>query len=202
MQRSLAYLAALGLAVSLTACDRSGDHGHAHGPDSHTHSTSEQSGTAPSGGTGGGHTHADGSWHAGPHEATPSAGTHIHADGSVHAASEASDDHAVVKIGTVTIGNMDIELAQGHGAIVAGKESHLVVRLPYADNGTTAVRAWIGTEDRTLSFVGRGDFNATSNVYDIHAIAPNPLPADAKWWIEVEKSDGTRVVGSAKPITE
>lgn len=188
MKQSLAYLAALGLAVSLTACDQSGDDGHAHGPDSHTH--------------------ADGTRHAEPPDSQAEAApgdTHTHADGSTHAAhgsSEATDDHAEAEIGTVTIGDMDVELAQGHGTLAAGKESHLVVRLPETDSGETVVRAWIGTEDRTLSFVGRGEYNAANNAYDVHAVAPDPLPADAKWWIEIEKPDGTRVVGSADPITE
>jgi hypothetical protein len=134
---------------------------------------------------------------------------HTHADGSTHADHDDAEDHEgkdhahdEVSLGTITIGDMEVELAQGHGAVEAGKEGHLVVKLPYSDQGATVVRAWIGTEDRTLSFVGKGEYAPSHDDYDIHAMAPDPLPANATWWIEIEKPDGTKVVGSAKPIFE
>lgn len=135
--------------------------------------------------------------------------THPHADGSTHDshADDAMDrdDHAhddEVALDPATIDGMTIELAQGHGAIKAGRESHLVVKLPYNDNGATIVRAWIGIDDRTLSFVGKGEYAPSHDDYDIHAMAPDPLPENTMWWIEIEKPDGTKVVGSAKPIME
>lgn len=138
--------------------------------------------------------------------AAPPTGTHVHEDGSVHtdhgtATSAPHDDaHEEFPIGTVTIAGMQVELAQGHGTVEAGKESHLVVKLPYSDSGQTTVRAWIGTEDRTASYVGKGLYAPAHDDYDIHAMAGDPLPANAMWWIEIEKPDGTRVVGSAKPL--
>ncbi len=117
-----------------------------------------------------------------------------HADGHDHAHGEE------VSIGTATIGDMTVELAQGHGAIAAGKEGHLVVKLPYNDKGATVVRVWIGNSDRTLSYVGKGEYAPSHDDYDAHAIAPDPLPADAMWWIEIQKPDGVKAVGSAKPI--
>lgn len=136
------------------------------------------------------------------------ADTHTHADGSTH--SDHADDshmneghaHEEIALAPATIGDMTIELAQSHGAVKAGQEGHLVVKLPYKDNGATIVRAWIGTEDRTLSFVGRGEYAASHDDYDIHAMAPDPLPANTRWWIEIEKPDGTKVVGSATPIVD
>lgn len=168
----LAMLAALGL--TLAGCGESGD-GHAHGPDTHDHAEDT-------------HTHADGSTHS------------DHADDS-HMGEE---DHAhdETALDPATIGDMTVELAQGHGAVEPGKESHLVVKLPYNDNGATIVRAWIGTEDRTLSYVGKGEYAPSHDDYDIHATAPDPLPENTMWWIEIEKPDGTKVVGSATPIME
>lgn len=64
------------------------------------------------------------------------------------------------------------------------------------------MRAWIGTEDRTLSYVGKGEYAASHDDYDIHAVAPDPLPPGAKWWIEIEKPDGSKGIGSAEPIIE
>ncbi len=110
--------------------------------------------------------------------------------------------HDEVSLGKVAIGDMRVKLAQGHGAVVAGEEGHLVVKLPYSDNGATLVRAWIGTADRTLSSVGKGEYEPSRDNYDAHATAPDPLPADALWWIEVEKPDGTKVVGSAKLLRD
>ena len=95
---------------------------------------------------------------------------------------------------------MEVELAQGHGAVAAGVEGHLVVKLPYTDDGATVVRAWIGTEDRTLSKVGKGDYAPSHDDYDIHADAPDPLPEGVMWWIEVQKPDGTKLVTVHNPI--
>lgn len=115
---------------------------------------------------------------------------------------DAGHAHDEVDIGTVTIGDMKVSLAQGHGKIAAGKEGHLVVKLPYRDDGATIVRAWIGTKDRTLSMVGKGTYAPSHDDYDVHANAPDPLPENTMWWIEIAKPDGTKVVGSAKPILE
>lgn len=118
--------------------------------------------------------------------------------GSTPASAEEAHDHEhdEVALGTFIAGEMEIEAAQGHGNVEAGKEGHLVIKLPYKDDGATVVRAWIGTEDRTLSSVGKGEYAPSHDDYDIHAVAPDPLPADAKWWVEVEKPDGSKTVGS------
>jgi hypothetical protein len=47
-----------------------------------------------------------------------------------------------------------------------------------------------------MSSVGKGQYAPSHDDYDIHAIAPDPLPGDAKWWIEIVKPDGTEAVGS------
>lgn len=136
-----------------------------------------------------------------------SEGAHTHDDGTTHGDhddhadhDEESHAHEETPLGTASIGELQVELAQGHGPVAAGRESHLVVKLPYSDNGQTVVRAWIGTEDRTLSFVGKGEYAPSDDDYDIHAIAPDPLPDNTLWWIEIQKPDGTKIVGSAKPI--
>lgn len=145
----------------LVACGGDADdHGHEHGPDTHTHDD----------------------------------------DGN-----EEADDHEhgeEVDLGTATVGELEVELAQGGGPLVAGEEAHLVVKLPYSDEGSTVVRAWIGTEDRTRSYVGKGEHAPSHDDYDVHATAPDPLPEDARWWIEIERPDGTRELGSAEPLRE
>lgn len=151
------------------------------------------------------HMHEDGTTHAHENgEAHSHDDDQAHDDGPSHDNGHAHEDgegeahdHDEQSLGTFTIGEMEVELAQGHGAVEPGKESHLVVKLPYSDNGATVVRAWIGTEDRTRSFVGKGEYAPAHDDYDIHATAPDPLPENAKWWIEIEKPDGTTAVGSA-----
>ena len=110
--------------------------------------------------------------------------------------------HAEDSLGTVDIGGLAVEFAQGHGGVVAGKESHLVVKLPYSDSGATIVRAWIGTRDRTRSYVGKGEYAPSHDDYDIHATAPSPLPENSMWWVEIEKPDGTKLLGSVEPLVE
>jgi hypothetical protein len=120
---------------------------------------------------------------------------------STEDAHDDSDGHHdnEVPIGTVTIGEHVIELAQGNGAVAAGAEGHLVVKLPFSDDGATIVRAWIGGEDRTFSMVGLGKYAPSHDDYDVRADAPDPLPEDTLWWIELEQPDGTKLVGSATP---
>jgi len=117
------------------------------------------------------------------------------------AAPAAEHAHDEQPLGAATIGDLEVELAQGHGPLVAGEEAHLVVKLPYSDGGATVVRAWIGTQDRTASYVGKGEYARAHDDYDVHATAPDPLPADPLWWIELETPGGTKLLGSAKPIT-
>ena len=104
--------------------------------------------------------------------------------------------HEEVSLGKFDIGGNMLEASQGHGNVEARKEGHLVIKLPYKDEGATVVRAWIGVEDRTLSSVGRGEYASSHDDYDIHTVAPDPLPDGAKWWLEIEKPDGTKAVGS------
>jgi hypothetical protein len=137
-----------------------------------------------------GHTH-------GPGEAD-----HEHPPADAAAESEQGHEHAEDPLDPITIGDLTVELAQGHGPVAAGREGHLVVKLPYSDGGATIVRAWIGTEDRLASYVGKGEYAPDHDDYDVHATAPDPLPADAMWWVELEQPDGTKRVGSAPPILE
>ena len=146
------------------------------------------------------HDHADSQSHDHGTE-TADAHGHDHAgdEGDHDHAYETDHDHDAVPLGTFTAGDMEIEAAQSHGNVEPGKEGHLVIKLPHNDAGATVVRAWIGTDDRTLSTVGRGEYAADHDDYDIHAMAPDPLPENTMWWVEVEKPDGTKAIGSIAP---
>jgi len=142
--------------------------------------------------------------------------SHEHADDHDHShdtseeepASAQSDEHGEdhehdeVSLGTSSVGGLTIELAQGHGVVVAGGDSQLVVKLPYTDQGSTSVRAWLGTEDRTMSFVGLGEYAPSHDDYDVHVTAPDPLPQSMLWWFEIERPDGSKLLGSVSPLLE
>lgn len=173
MHKATTLTFALAFALMLTACTESNsgtDDGHAHGDDSHTH--------------------ADGSTH-GAHD-----DTHTHADGSTHA--DHDDGHESIVLDPITIEGMSIQLTQNHGPVNAGEEEHLIIKVDDAD--ILAVRVWIGTEDRTLSFVGKGEYAVINDAFEAHTMAPDPLPENAMWWIEIEKADGSKVIGSAQPV--
>ena len=134
--------------------------------------------------------------------------THSHDTSEEEPASAQSDEHGEdhehdeVSLGTSSVGGLTIELAQGHGVVVAGGDSQLVVKLPYTDQGSTSVRAWLGTEDRTMSFVGLGEYAPSHDDYDVHVSAPDPLPQSMLWWFEIERPDGSKLLGSASPLLE
>lgn len=126
---------------------------------------------------------------------TPATSTEDHTDD--HGDDDHDHDHDdEVSLGTAMIGDIEIEAAQGHGEAAPGKELHLVVKLPYSDNGASEVRVWIGTEDRFASVVERAQYASSHDDYDAHAVAPDPLPDNAAWWVEITKPDGTVQVGS------
>ncbi len=138
--------------------------------------------------------HADD--HADDHDHDGEAG---HDHDHEHAGMSGEDPHDEVPLGTIELDGLTLELAQGHGEIAPGKELHLVVKPTPDDGGASVVRAWLGTEDRLSALVARGTYAASHGDYDLHAVAPDPLPEDVRWWIEVERPDGTVLTGSIAP---
>ena len=135
----------------------------------------------------------------GPSPEPAQTGDHDHAHGDDHDDHSGHEDHdhgEEIALGTFDVGGIKVEAAQMHGNVEAGKEGHLVLKLPYNDKGASVVRAWIGGEDRTLSTVGKGKYAASHDDYDVHMMAPTPLPEGAQWWVEIEKPDGSKAVGS------
>ena len=125
---------------------------------------------------------------------------HVHEEAEETMGESARDPHTgEVELASMTVGGMSVELAQEHGTLEPGKELHLIIKLPYSDNGTTVIRAWLGTEDRFSSLVAKAEYASSRNEYDVHAVAPNPLPSNTMWWLEIEKPDGEKLIGSAAP---
>ena len=117
--------------------------------------------------------------------------------GIVNAQHKHDHDHGEeAPLGKHKLGELEVTAAQGHGNVKPGKEGHIVVKLPYNDKGQTQVRVWIGTKDRTLSTVSKAKYAPSHDDYDAHAMAPSPLPKGCKWWIELRKPDGKKIIGS------
>jgi len=138
-----------------------------------------------------------------PRPKQPDGRQHVHADGSVHDGHEHSGgqghshEHSKsIALGEFDIGGVRVQAAQEQSKVSAGGECQLVIKLPYCDKGETTIRAWIGTEDRTLSMVGKGVYAPGHDDYDIHTVAPQPIPDGAQWWVEIEKPDGTKTLGA------
>ncbi|GAB4546245.1 MAG: hypothetical protein Tsb0013_04870 [Phycisphaerales bacterium] len=151
------------------------------------------------GGCGGGDAGGDAPDHNGADHAHTDADhdDHDHAEGDHDGHDHGHDhDHEEVSLGTTKIGDVDAECWQAHGDLEPGKEMALVVKLPDSQNGAIKLRAWIGTEDRLSSMVGLADYAPSHDDYDVHVMAPDPLPEGAKWWIEIEYPDGRTKLGS------
>ena len=84
----------------------------------------------------------------------------------------------------------------------AGAEGHVRVKLPYSDQGSTIVRAWFGTEDRNAALVTKAEYSPDGDDYDVHLELADPLPEQGLWWIELEKPDGSKALGSIDPHRE
>lgn len=52
-----------------------------------------------------------------------------------------------------------------------------------------AVRFWVGSEDAKGSVKARAEEETTDN-WHTHAEVPDPMPADSKFWVEVEPPTG------------
>ena len=121
---------------------------------------------------------------------------HDHDHDHDHEHEHQDHEHDTVPLGRTQLGDLWVECAQDHGAVSAGHESYLSVSLAGDDAGDHLVRAWIGTRDRTRSRVALGEYDAGHKSYGLHVVAPSPLPQGFAWWIEVERPDGTLLVGS------
>jgi hypothetical protein len=96
-------------------------------------------------------------------------------------------DHKQTSLGKTMIGPYEVE-ALLDGKVEAGKETEFELKLHKGSPEPKAIRAWIGIES------GRGSVKAKSHKHgdeiSIHCEAPDPIPADAKLWIELETEQG------------
>ncbi|MBN8523865.1 MAG: hypothetical protein J0M02_00870 [Planctomycetes bacterium] len=123
--------------------------------------------------------------------------------GHNHAAEGAHAHGKAEAVGAVDISVYKVAVSAS-GAIAAGKEWHVELRLNPDQPVPKAIRVWVGTEN------GRGSVKAKAEAekdakgeYGAHVEVPNPIPADSKLWISIEPDNGQTAKGSvALPKTE
>lgn len=123
--------------------------------------------------------------------------------GHDHAADGAHAHGKAEAVGAVDISVYKVAVSAS-GAIAAGKEWHVELRLNPDQPAPKAIRVWVGIEN------GRGSVKAKAEAekdakgeYGAHVEVPNPIPADSKLWISIEPDNGQTAKGSvALPKTE
>jgi hypothetical protein len=122
---------------------------------------------------------------------------HDHA-GHSHAGEGGHAHGKTEAVGTVDISVYKIAVAAA-GAVAAGKEWHVELRLNPDQPAPKAIRVWIGTEN------GRGSVKAKAEAekdakgeYAAHVEVPNPIPADSKLWISIEPENGQAAKGAVE----
>jgi len=114
---------------------------------------------------------------------------HKHKDGEKH---EHGKEH---KLGEITLnGTAFTVVLAGH--VKAGDEVEIILTSKAALPKTT-VRGWIGIES------GKGSAKGKAHDEDgglcIHAEVPNPIPAEAKVWVEIDGEGGKAKASLALP---
>jgi hypothetical protein len=131
------------------------------------------------------HKEGDGHDHAKPAAAAPAGGEgkaggdhgdHGHGEGGA--------------LGTATIGAWTVTVS---GEVKAGAEAHLDIKLSGSTAKASAVRFWVGAHDGKGAMKGKAE--GTGPEYHAHVDVPNPIPADAKLWIEIDDGKGGKSVG-------
>jgi hypothetical protein len=117
------------------------------------------------------------------------------------------DDHGhshgggLIDLGQATIGQFSVKAARDEGKVIAGKDAGIDANVTAAAGSTAkvaAVRFWIGTEDAKGSVKAKAEIEDPKEPsgWHTHAEIPNPMPADAKLWVEVEDDKGVKATGS------
>jgi hypothetical protein len=116
--------------------------------------------------------------------------------GHNHAAEGAHAHGKAEAVGSVDISVYKVAVSAS-GAIAAGKEWHVELRLNPNQPAPKAIRVWVGAEN------GRGSVKAKAEAekdakgeYGAHLEIPSPLPADSKLWITIEPDNGQSAKGS------
>jgi hypothetical protein len=124
------------------------------------------------------------------HDHDHAAGDHDHDHAAADTHHDGHSHGATTQLGEQDAGGFKIK-ASRDGDIKAGGDAPIDV---WVTGGAkvAAVRFWIGTEDAKGSIKAKAEIE-TDN-WHTHAEVPDPLPAGAKLWVEVEAEGGAKAV--------
>lgn len=114
---------------------------------------------------------------------------HKHKEGEKH---EHGEQH---KLGEITLNGTAFTVALA-GHVKAGEEVEIILTTKGA-LPKTPVRGWIGIESAKGS--AKGKAHDEDGGLCIHAEVPNPIPADAKVWVEIDGDGGKAKAALALP---
>jgi len=89
-------------------------------------------------------------------------------------------------LGSVTVDGFEIEMIQT-SAVKAGEEATYTLKLK-GDKEPKAIRIWIGIDSAKGS--AKGKAHKHGKKMEAHCDVPDPIPAGAKLWVEVETDAG------------
>ncbi len=135
---------------------------------------------------------------------TDKADDHAHDhDDHDHGDEMAGGDHGpMIELGASTLGDWSVRASRDQGDLAPGGEAAIDAWITGGTGTIVAVRFWIGTEDAAGSIKARAEIEnpAHPNHWHTHVELPDPLPADARVWVEVELEGGAKSAASF-PLT-
>ena len=118
---------------------------------------------------------------------------HDHSKDKKPATDGKGGDHAnAVTLGETTVAGLKIKALQDEPVKAGGEGAFDLQITGYpAGQKPKAVRFWVGTESAEGSVKAKAEEEKPDN-WHTHAEVPNPIPAGAKFWAEIEPATGAK----------
>jgi hypothetical protein len=97
-------------------------------------------------------------------------------------------------LGSVQAGAYTLDIAQEGSAVAPGAQTRFVMKAT-AGGKPTSITGWIGVASGEGSTKKLATFDQGDGDFDDDVVAPTPIPADAKFWFEIDTA-GKKDVGS------
>jgi hypothetical protein len=136
------------------------------------------------------HKHAEGDDHDHDHDHAKE-GDKAHGDEKGHA--HEHEEGPMADLGSASGGGWTVQASRS-ATVAAGKETVVDLSISGGKDKIRAVRVWFGTQDGAGSMKSKAELEdpRDAEAWHTHAEVPNPLPAGAKLWVELELENGTK----------